>query len=167
MNNKQSTDALELLRAQHEEVESLIEDLEASDDPSEKAALFGKLADQVAAHAAIEEQLFYPAVMAKQTRELLIESTEEHLAIKRVIADLLELDVSDEHFAAKLTVVKELIRHHAHDEEEDKLFPLVEKVASKDELAALGGEMLALFEALLEEEPRLHVPQETHAAAPL
>jgi hypothetical protein len=167
MNDKQTTDALELLRSQHEEVEELIEDIESTQDEAEKAEMFEKLADQIAAHSAIEEQLFYPAMMAKQTRELLIESTEEHLSVKRVVADMLELDVSDERFDAKLTVLKELIRHHAHDEEEDKLFPMVAKIASPDELAALGGEMLAMFEALLEEEPRRQVPQETRVAAPL
>lgn len=167
MKTQQSTNALELLRSQHQEVEELIAEIEKTTNSSKKAELFSKLADNLAAHAAVEEQLFYPAMVAKQTRELLVESTEEHLSIKRVLADMLELDPDDERFDAKLTVLKEQVRHHAHDEEEDQLFPLVEQVASNDELEALGGEMLMMFEALLENHPRSHVPEETHHAATL
>jgi hypothetical protein len=159
--------ALDLLTSQHDEVDELIAQIEGSDDVDEKADLFEKLADRVAAHATIEEKLFYPAMVSKDTRGLLLEFTEEHLAVKRLLADMLELEVDDEHFAAKLTVLKELIRHHAHDEEEEKLFPEVEHLASEDELAALGGEMLALYEELLEEHPRERVPEETTHAAPL
>lgn len=165
--NDDTINALELLRSQHTEVEDLIEQIEDSDDPDERDELFQKLADNIAAHSQIEEKLFYPSCLDERTREQLIEATEEHLAVKRLLADMLELDCDDERFDAKLTVLKENIRHHAHDEEEDKLFPIVEKMMSDDELAALGNEMLAMFEALLEKEPRKQVPAETDHAAEL
>ena len=164
---KDTIDALELLKEQHQEVEELISEIEDSDDPDDKRALFQELADKIAAHSTIEEKIFYPSVMAKQTKELLVEATEEHLSVKRILADLLELDVEDEHFDAKLSVMKEQIRHHAHDEEEDTLFPKVRKLLSADELAALGNEMMAMFERLLERDPRMQVPAETAEAAPL
>ncbi|MBA3393107.1 MAG: hemerythrin domain-containing protein [Deltaproteobacteria bacterium] len=160
-------DALELLRSQHEEVESLIEEIEEADDPAAKEALFAEMADKLAAHSTIEEKILYPSVMIEKTRESLIEATEEHLSVKRLLADMMELAVDDEHFDAKLTVLKEQVRHHAHDEEEDQLFPQVRRMMNKDELAALGNEMLALFEMLIEREPRKRVPAETVEAAPL
>ena len=159
--------ALELLRTQHEEVESLIEKIENTDDAREKQALFVEMADKLAAHSTIEEKIFYPSVMDRKTREALVESTEEHLSVKRLLADMMELDVEDEHFDAKLSVMKEQIRHHAHDEEEDTLFPKVRRLMSADELAALGNEMLAMFETLLEQSPRNQVPSETAEPAPL
>jgi len=162
-----SINALELLRSQHDEVESLIEDLENCDELAEKAELFQKLADRLAAHSAIEEKIFYPSVMTGDTRAQLIEATEEHLAVKRLLADMMELACDDEHFDAKLTVLKENIRHHAHDEEEDKLFPEVEAMLDDDELAALGNELLAMYESLIEREPRRNVPAETKHAAEL
>jgi hemerythrin superfamily protein len=160
-------DALELLMSQHQEVESLIDEIEDADDPDEKHELFIELADNLAAHATIEEKIFYPSVMSEQTRELLVEATEEHLSVKRLLADMMELDVEDEHFDAKLTVLKEQVRHHAHDEEEDMLFPKVRKLLNADELAALGNELMAMFETLLEREPRLQTPSEIAEAAPL
>jgi hypothetical protein len=159
--------AIELLRSQHDEVEELIEEIEDSDDPGQKAELFQELADKLAAHSAIEEKIFYPSVMTQDTREQLIEATEEHLAVKRLLADMMELDCDDEHFDAKLTVLKENVRHHAHDEEEDKLFLEVEAMMDEDDLAALGNEMLAMFEQLIERAPRQNVPAETKHAAEL
>ena len=158
--------ALQLLTEQHEEVDNLIERIESADSEG-KAALFQELADKLAAHAKIEEKLFYPAVMAKQTEEILLESVEEHLSIKRVLADMLELDPSEDQFDAKLSVMKEQLEHHAHEEEEKELFPKVRKLLDAEELEGLGGEMSALFAELLEQHPSRSVPAETGEAAPL
>lgn len=160
-------DALSLLKEQHDEVDALFQQLEKADDADRKQALFDELADKLAAHATIEETMFYPAVMARQTKDMLLESVEEHLAIKRVLADLLELDPEDEQFDAKCKVMKEEVEHHAREEEEGELFPKVKKLMSADELAALGSEMARRFEELLATEPRREVPGETAAAAPL
>jgi hemerythrin superfamily protein len=162
-----TTDALELLTSQHDEVDELFAMIEKTADADRKQAYFTELADKLAAHAKIEETYFYPAVSAKSTRDLVVESTEEHLSIKRVLADLLDLDAGDEHFDAKLKVLKEQVEHHAREEEEGALFPKVKKLLSADELSALGGEMLALFEELLDREPRRNVPAETIEAAPV
>jgi hemerythrin superfamily protein len=159
--------AIDLLIQQHDEVDALIAEIEEADDDATRAASFTALADSLAAHAKIEETIFYPAVMAKQTEDLLLESVEEHLQIKRMLADLLALSIDDEHFDAKLAVMKEEIEHHAREEEEGELFPKVQKLFSEDELAGLGNEMLLRFESLLEQAPRTEVPGETAEAAPL
>ncbi|MBV8759974.1 MAG: transposase, partial [Deltaproteobacteria bacterium] len=103
----------------------------------------------------------------QQTEEQLLEATEEHLAVKRVLADMLAMEATDDRFDAKLTVLKEQVRHHARDEEEGKLFKKVRRMMSADELAALGNELLAMFEDLMEQEPRMEVPSQTREAAPL
>lgn len=162
-----TTDALELLKSQHQEVDELIAQIEDSDDIEERTELFSKLADRLAAHSAIEEKIFYPSVLTDDTEEELVQFTEEHLAIKRVLADMLALDPEDEHWPAKLAVLKEEVRHHAHDEEEGELFPILEQRLGDDERAALGNEMIAMFEELLDREPRMQVPSEISEAARL
>lgn len=164
---KDTIDALELLTQQHDEVDELISEIEDSDDGEEKLELFHELADKLAAHAAIEEKLFYPSVMTDDTESQLLEATEEHLAMKRVLADMLAMEPTDDRFDAKLSVLKEEVRHHARDEEEGKLFPKLRKMFSKDELAGMGNELMAMFEELMEEEPRNEVPSQTREAAPL
>lgn len=114
----------------------------------DRAGLFAQLADKLAAHAAVEEKIFYPAAMAPQTSDLLHESVEEHLEIKRLLADMLDLDPSgdDDAFDAKLSVLKENVSHHAHEEEEGKLFPKLRKLLDANQRAALGND--ARFGAL-------------------
>lgn len=160
-----TTDAVELLTAQHKEVDELLEKLEKGE--GNRRDVFMQLANNLAAHATIEEKVFYPAVMAKDTNDLLQESVEEHLAIKRVLSDLITMKLDPDAFKAKLSVLKEQVSHHAHKEEEDKLFPKVNKLFSADERAALGGEMLAMFEELMAGTPALNVPEEVEVAAPL
>lgn len=160
-------DVLEILTSQHAEVDELIEKLEGGN--GDRAALFARLADKLAAHAAVEEKIFYPAVMMPETSELLHESVEEHLEIKRMLADMLALDpgADEDEFNAKLNVLKENVSHHAHEEEERKLFPRLRKLLGTDERAALGNEVLAMFEAMIEHQPRFQVPDETQTAAAL
>lgn len=164
-NRSNALDVLEILESQHLEVDALLERLEQRQ--GDMRATFIELADKLAAHATVEERIFYPSVMAPGTEELLRESVEEHLAVKRVLADLLTMDLSGDEFAAKLSVLKEQVSHHAHREEEAKLFPKLRASLDADQRAALGNEVLALFEQLLPKHPAQNVPKETAQAAPL
>lgn len=157
--------AVDLLESQHREVETLFSKLEKAKTESAKNALFTEIADKLAVHAAIEEHHFYPAVKAQRTEDILLESLEEHLGIKRVLTDLLETSAGDETFDAKVKVLKEQVSHHVEEEESD-LFPKVRKLFDEEQLEAIGQEMSA-EQAELEDagEPRKAVPSETGHAA--
>ena len=60
------------------------------------------------------------------------ESLEEHLSLKRILADVLSLRTSDEHFAPKVQVLKEQAEHHHEEEEEEKLFPKVKNLLNAE-----------------------------------
>jgi hemerythrin superfamily protein len=159
--------AVKMLKQQHREVEQLFKQLEAASAAGPRRKAFEEIADALAVHATIEERHFYPGVKQKQTEEILFESVEEHLEIKRAIADLLTLDPEDETFEAKVKVLKEDVEHHV-EEEETALFPKVEKLIDVETLEAIGLEMEETEEELLSEgNPRDAVPSETEAAAPL
>ncbi|MBA3818815.1 MAG: hemerythrin domain-containing protein [Deltaproteobacteria bacterium] len=162
---KPSVNVLDLLTEQHQEVDALFEQLEA--DRGDRAALFSELADKLGAHAAIEEKIFYPAVMSAETEEALHESVEEHLAMKRLLADLITMQLSDDDFKAKLSVLQEIVSHHAHEEEEASLFKQLRASMDADVLGALGNECLALFEELMQTHPAKLIPAQTKQAAPL
>jgi hemerythrin superfamily protein len=164
---KDTIDVLELLASQHDEVDQLIEQLERGS--GDRAQLFAELADKLAAHATVEEKIFYPAAMYPNTSELLHESVEEHLSIKRLLADMLDLDpeADEDRFEAALSMLKEQVTHHAREEEEAKLFPKLRRLMTEDERAAIGNEVLAMFETLIEQQPRRQVPSETSEPAPL
>ncbi len=158
-------DAIELLESQHREVESLFEQLRETEDKRERKQLFAQLADNLAAHGKIEELLFYPAVCTDDTTDLLHEAVEEHLEVKRVVAELMEMDVEDELFATKLDELEQMVEHHVEDEE-SKLFPQVreEELVDLEELAARLEEQ---FAQLMQTEPREQLPNELDAPAEL
>ncbi len=159
-------EATKLLKKQHDEVKDLFKQFEAAEEDTEKQELFDRIADDFAAHGEIEEKIFYPAVYVGSLKDKLQEAVEEHLAAKRVVADLLEMEPSDEQFEAKMTVLKELIEHHV-EEEEGELFPLVRKGFAREELDALGEQMEQMFAKLQEDEPRQQIPSEIDHAPPL
>jgi hemerythrin superfamily protein len=161
-------DAIQLIEHQHQMVKDLFARFKSSRDGSTEALneLFARLADAIAAHSTMEEKLFYPNVYVGDTAEKLRESVEEHLVVKRLIADMLDLEPTDEQFLAKMKVLEENVLHHV-GEEERSLLPSVKKKISQEDLDSMGEEMEALFSELLQAEPRLDVVVETDQAAPL
>jgi len=157
--------ALDLLTEQHAEVDRLFKLIE-SQRGNRRAAVV-ELADKLAAHTTIEEKLFYPCIMSEETRRLLHESFEEHLGIKRLLADMLTMDLDADELDPKISVLKKLVSHHAHQEEEAKLFPAVRKAMNANELAVLGNELIVMFEHLMAAEPCKLVPGQPAEAARL
>jgi hemerythrin superfamily protein len=159
-------DAIDMLVRQHREMERTMKQvLEAGD--AEAKSLFAQVADHLTTHIASEEEVFYPAVRAQRTEDILLESLEEHLSLKRLLADLLDLEPSDKTFEPKFKVLKEQAEHH-HEEEEENLFPKVKKLLDGAQREKLGDEMLAVQQRLQRQgEPRVAVVDQTDAAAPL
>ena len=159
-------EATKLLKKQHGEVKDLFKQYQKAEEDSEKQELFEQIANDFAAHGEIEEKIFYPAVYVGQLKDKLKEAVEEHLAAKRVAADLLDMEPSDDQFDAKMKVLQELIEHHV-EEEEGELFPLVQQNFAREELETLGEQMEQMFQQLQQDEPREALPSETDHAPPL
>jgi hemerythrin superfamily protein len=157
--------AISWLIQQHRQMEKMFESAMKAEG-KRRAKLFADAADALMSHVSVEEEHFYPAVRAKRTEDVLLESLEEHLSLKRVVADLLDLDVADPRFESKLHVLKEQAEHH-HDEEEEKLFPPARKLLAEDELDELGDVMERAQTKLLAGHPRELARQQTAAAAEL
>jgi hemerythrin superfamily protein len=159
--------AIDLLEKQHREVEEMFEEFEDAGDGARKTKerVCGDIADHLAVHAEIEEKLFYPEAKQENTEEILRESVEEHLAMKRLLTDIMEGGVDDEQFVARMKVLKEQVEHHV-DEEEKDLFPKVRKSCPKEELEDLGKRMETLAEELMAEgSPSKSIPGQTDSPA--
>jgi hypothetical protein len=156
--------AIDMLESQHREVEELFEDFEEA-PRGRKHDIFLRIADKLAVHAAIEEKHFYPAARTDDTEDLVLEAVEEHLAVKRMIADLLRYDAVDGTFEAKMKLLREEVDRHVA-EEEAEIFPRVEDILDDITLDAVEQEMMSTEEDLLAKgHPRDQVPGE--AAAPI
>src|SRR5687768_9621367 len=160
-------DAIKLLIDQHRKLEAQMKTAVEAQEPKARAASLARVGDDLTKHITSEEEVFYPAVRAKRTEDILLESLEEHLSLKRLLADLLSLDPSEQTFEPKFKVLKEQAEHH-HQEEEENLFPKVKKLLDNGQRNALGDEMLALQQRLDHKgEPRERVVTQTDEAAPL
>ncbi len=158
--------AIELLKQQHDEVEEMFEQFEKARG-AKKQILFDRIADALATHATIEEKTFYPSCKAPNTEDLLREAVEEHLSVKRLLADAMKCEPDDPQFEAKVSVIQEQVLEHVKEEERE-LFPMVKKLLSRDELEDMGMVMEDMARELKElGAPRNQVPGETGAPAPL
>jgi hypothetical protein len=140
--------ATDLLKKQHKEVKALFKKIENTEEARERRRLMNEIAIALEGHTAIEEEMFYPAVRGLETQkaeEMVLEAFEEHHVVKLVLAELPQVDPADERFEAKMTVLSELVEHHA-DEEEKEMFKVAQKLG-KEELEALGEQMEERFEA--------------------
>jgi hemerythrin superfamily protein len=154
--------AIKLLQEQHREVEQLFKQFEeAQEDAQALRKLFIEVADALEMHATIEERHFYPGVKTDETKAMLNESVQEHLSVRRIIADLLDLNPRDERFSAGFKTLMEQVEHHVH-EEEVELFPKVLSAFSEEELEKLGALMEnTLAELMAEGEPHEETPSRT------
>lgn len=137
--------AMTMLKKQHRQVEKLFSQIERARDKERRVSLVKELADSLAAHMLIEEQVFYPAAAAVLDDPTMVqEGIVEHHAARAALSVVLTPNgqVSPD---AALKALKEMIEHHAKEEEEE-LFPTLESVMDEGAEKALGAEMKALFE---------------------
>jgi hemerythrin-like domain-containing protein len=161
--NGQVTDVISFLKHQHDETRKLFQDLAAAEG-DERRELFAHLADMLAVHTKLEEQMLYPEMArAEGFEEFVCDSLEEHLIVKRLLADMLEKDLDDRVFDAKCRVLEvEVVRHI--DEEEAALFQRARRMLGRERREKLLPEMQQQSERLMEHEPRASVTRETDSA---
>jgi hemerythrin superfamily protein len=134
-------DAITMLKADHKTVEKLFKTFEKAGERAAKtkAETVSRIITELSMHAAVEEQVFYPAVRraVPDTTDMVLESLEEHHVVKWLCSELADMDPSDERFDAKTTVLIESVRHHV-EEEEDELFPRVRQALGRKQLGEVG-----------------------------
>lgn len=146
-------DAITLLKNDHQKVRQLLSQLTEEESADKRQTLLDQIAVELEAHTAIEEEIFYPAFRKAGDQEddekMYFEAMEEHRAAgDLVLPDLKGTQPDSEKFAGRAKVLKELIEHHA-DEEEKEMFPRARKVLGADRLEELGARMEARKQELL------------------
>ena len=145
-----SDHAVEMLKADHQRVHSLFEDYETAGG-EDKTAIASKIMKELEIHAAIEEEIFYPAFREKsgeQGRDMVTEALEEHQSVKTTLKQLKAMDSDNEDFESTFFDMMHDVEHHV-GEEEGEMFPLAEEVLG-NRLEELGAEMQKRKHDLLE-----------------
>lgn len=137
--------ALTLLKTDHRKVETLFKAFEKTEAKQKKASLVKQIITELSVHAAVEEQVFYPAIrkaMKEADEDMILEALEEHHIVKWVLSELEKMTPADERFDAKVKVLCENVTHHVKEEEQE-LFVKVRKAMNVKELNELGAAMAA------------------------
>ncbi|WP_411566670.1 hemerythrin domain-containing protein [Pseudomonas orientalis] len=141
--------AIDLLKADHERVKTLLTQLSESTERGVKKRtdLLAKLEMEITLHTKLEEEILYPAFRKAGGKEQDImyhEAKEEHRTVDSlVLPDLKNTDPASTEFSGRVKVVKELLEHHI-EEEETEMFPQAKKLLGKAMLDDLGAEMEAM-----------------------
>lgn len=161
------SDIVSILKEDHAKVKGLLERLSETTPRGAKTRqdLLFQIQVELEKHAAAEEELVYPAfleIVAKDERKLFFEAREEHALVRRVLEEIGETPPESEEFAARAKVLKDLVEHHA-EEEEAEMLPMMKKEMERERLVELGEEFQSRKEEL---EPELEERfQAAHAAS--
>ena len=131
--------AIAILMKDHDTVKELFDRFEKSESAAEREKIIAEALTELKIHAAIEEDIFYPAVRKHVGKDLMNEADEEHHIARVLIAELDRDGRGDDHRHAKFTVLAESVRHHMK-EEEGEMLPKAKSLEMDFE--ALGQQLL-------------------------
>jgi len=141
-----SNPVLKMLKADHKKVKALFAEYEEA-TPRKQQDIAQTTIQELEIHAGLEEKLIYPAIREGiDDNEVMNEAMEEHHLVHVLIAELKELEPSDDTFRAKFILLGELVKHHVK-EEEGEMFPQAEK--AKIDWETLEAEVMRQKEQLM------------------
>ena len=142
----ESSGVVDMLKADHKKVKALFESFESAEG-RERMKIANTAIQDLEVHAELEETLIYPAIRKEiEEEDMMDEAIEEHHLVHLLIKELKKLKPSDKKFKAKFTVLGELVKHHA-EEEENEMLPQAEK--SELDWKALESRVMKRREALM------------------
>jgi hemerythrin superfamily protein len=140
-----STDAIVLLKKDHQEIRKVFSDFQKAGDDAHKTKgdLVDRMIELLTVHTYIENEVMYPRVrdLLPEVEDDVLESYEEHHVADVLVLELAGMKPEDERFTAKTTVLIENVTHHI-EEEEEEWFPKVREGLGRKTLQEIGAEML-------------------------
>src|SRR6266511_4667279 len=128
-------DVTKLIEQEHRQVEALFENFRESGD----SQVLTTLCDELDAHAAAEEEAFYPMVRddVPSGKKLAKEAKDEHGEARHLIGRIRRTSDPD-HVVELVNELEQAVNHHVVDEEDDML-PLARRALGEDRLVAVGS----------------------------
>ncbi|MFW5845527.1 MAG: hemerythrin domain-containing protein [Planctomycetota bacterium] len=138
-------DVLDLLKQDHRTVRKLLEEACDTTEHASKTRreLLQRIVEELEVHTAAEETILYPYLIRaedRDTRHEGLEATEEHHLVQVVLDEIQQLDVEEEQWLAKATVLRELVEHHV-EEEEEEMFDTIRELFDVQRRQELGEEV--------------------------
>src|ERR1700674_4750490 len=117
----ESTDILDTLKKEHDEVKDLLKNLSDAETPAQRRNLVQKIKAALVPHTKSEEKVVYDAVIALRDKDAQMDGHEGYLEHEWAAKTLQRMEAitnaaSPEHKATG-KVLKELVEHHIEEEE--------------------------------------------------
>jgi hemerythrin superfamily protein len=139
MEERNMPNATQMIRQDHKKVEGLFKKFEQTKGAQAKRRLAENAMAELEVHAALEEEIFYPAVKREvDDGSMVQEAIEEHRTVKQLISELKGMEEADDEFESQFSQLMENVQHHV-EEEENEMLPKVEE--SELDLNSLGEQM--------------------------
>ena len=128
-------DVIALIEREHRQVEALFQNFRETGN----SALVSNICDELDAHAAAEEEAFYPVVRddVPSGKKLASEAEEEHGEARQLIGRIRRTSDPD-HVVELVSELEQVVSHHV-DEEEQEMLPSARRSLGEDRLAAIGS----------------------------
>ena len=138
------SDAIALLKTDHRKVKNLFARYESAGSFSTKHLIAEQVFTELALHAQLEENVFYPTVNegTDEGPELVKASLAEHQTMKQLMQELRRMAHDTAEFDTKFQELIRNVEHHV-EEEEAEMFPLAEEELAAD-LDEMSEEMQEL-----------------------
>jgi hypothetical protein len=146
--------ATRILIAQHRAIEVLFEELAKESRRQARARAASRLTEEIIAHMAGEEAIFYPAVKrvlgkafgpqvrpARSAGAIDDSAADPHFMLRVQLRRVLATRVQDAGFEPRAEALRLLFAHHV-EVEEIALFPRVEEALGDSQLETLGADVL-------------------------
>jgi iron-sulfur cluster repair protein YtfE (RIC family) len=132
----ESTDILDTLKKEHDEVKELLENLSEAETPAQRRTLVQRIKAALVPHTKAEEKVVYDAVIALRDKDAQTDGHEGYLEHEWAAKTLQRLEAitnaaSPEHRAAG-KVLKELVEHHIEEEERNVWKDVKEHFSDED-----------------------------------
>ncbi|WP_445161450.1 hemerythrin domain-containing protein [Mycobacterium sp. Dal123C01] len=136
---KSPDEVVALLKAQHNLIEDMFDEVLLASDPEAREKPFAALRQLLAVHETAEEMLVHPRARRQaDAGDAVVDARlkEEHEA-KELLSQIEKLDITSQQFIDELTKLRQAVLDHAEHEELDE-FPYLEKGLETADLKRMG-----------------------------
>lgn len=137
-------DVVAFLKAQHNFIEDMFDEVLHATDPQAREKPFATLRQLLAVHETAEEMVVHPRVRKedKAGDEIVDARLKEEHDAKELLSEIEKLDITSQQFIGEVTKLREAVLEHARLEEIEE-FPVLERELDANDLKRMGAAVRA------------------------
>lgn len=137
--DKKDMDIRDLIRLDHNKVNTIFTEIGATEDAVKLEELFGQMYKDLLAHAKAEEQVIYPKVRSFYGNENTQELFDEQAEMERMLNEIKSISPTNSQFKEKIKQLMEAVGDHVR-QEESTMFAAIGKNFNEQEREQLASE---------------------------